>query len=87
MKPPELYLADEIAYFPDASTKRGNGTYFVARPYVPYSLSLANRFKLAIGVFFGKYDVIYYKEDESKADGLIRREHEARVSARRNKKS
>ena len=85
-RPPELYLADEIAYFPEANEKAANGRYFTARPYVPFSASFSKRLKLAIGVFLGKYDVIFFRGDESKEDGLIRREKEAKMDARWKKK-
>lgn len=86
-RPPELYIADEIAYFPEAHSKAPNGTYFTARPYVPFSTSFSKRLTLAIGVFFGKYDVIFFKEDESEEDGLIRRERQAKRDALWNKKN
>lgn len=85
-RPPELYLADEVTYFPDTEIKSVGGNYFAARPYVPFSTSFKKRLKLAFFVFMGKYDVIYYKGDESEEEGLIRREREARIDARNKKK-
>jgi hypothetical protein len=85
-RPPELYLADEITYFPDTEIKSVGGNYFVARPYIPLSTSFQKRLRLAFFVFMGKYDVIYFKGGEPEEEGLIRREREARIDAQNKKK-
>jgi len=81
-RPPELYLAEEIAYFTEAEAKMPNGRHLIERPYVPTSLSIFKRISLSLSVLSGKYDVIKFRENEPMESGIVRRKREAKIDAR-----
>lgn len=60
MRLPDIYNADAIKRW-DVEKNGGNDYWYLARPLGMQTLSLRQRFKVAWGVFTGRYDALKWR--------------------------
>ena len=67
MRTPDKFIADFIPHCEEKEIQTGknNKKYFLVRPDRKLGLLLIKRLRLAIGVFTGKYDAVFWKIDRT----------------------
>ena len=67
MKTPEKFIADFIPHCDEQEIQAGknNRKHFLVRPDRKRGIFLVKRLQLAIGVFTGKYDAVFWKIEDA----------------------